>query len=199
MSTKIKNPIFAHGSETAIRSLIASGDIKYPAYLWFTNNNTYNLLDKYGKIETIGFPKLTGTLENEIILSDLMDGIYYVQGQYRIVAGSEPVFLAASYIIVLVGNNGNKVRRITADDFEDYTIENGEIVSKSSMLTEDYLVQHHYATEGYVDTVVAAMEESLKTELTEYFGYLLPGMVSNEIDRQIQPIDQEDIIDIFPV
>lgn len=197
MSTKIKNPIFAHGSEAAIKSLIESGEIKYPAYLWYTDSRTYNFLNKKGQIESVGFPKLIGTLENEIILADLPDGIYYVQGQYRVVSGSEPTFLAASYIVVLVGNNGNKVRRITADDFEDYTIENGEIISKSSMLTEDYLIQHHYATEGYVDTAVAAMEESLKTELTEYFGYVLPGMVANEIDRQIQPIDEEDIEDIF--
>lgn len=197
MAKKIKNPIFAHGTRAAIQSLIESGDIKYPAYLWYTDDNTYNFLDKSGKIEKADFPKLTGTLENQIILADLNDGIYYVKGQYKVTEKAETVHLAASYVIVLIGDNGNKVRRITADDFEDYTIKDGEIIDTSHLLTESYLVEHKYATEGYVNAKVAAMEASLKSDLTEYFGYALPGMVSAEIDKQIKGIPQSDIRKIF--
>lgn len=197
MSKKIKNPIFAHGSESAILALIQSGEIKYPAYLWYTDKNTYNFLDKNGKIETIDFPKLEGTLDDMIILSDLFEGIYYIKGVYKITASDNTIYSAGSYIIVLVGNNGNKVRRITADDFEDYTIEDGQIVSTSSLVTSDYLDENGYVTDTWVDEKLAALKVSMMNELKAYISDILPIMVSNEIDRQIKPIDTEDIDDLF--
>ena len=197
MSKKIKNPIFAHGTESAIKSLIQSGEIKYPAYLWYTDDCTYNFLDKYGKIEKCDFSKLTGTLDDMIILSDLFEGIYYIKGVYKVTQSDNTIYSAGSYIIVIVGNNGNKVRRITFDEFEDYTIEDGQIVSTSSLVTSDYLEDNGYVTDTWVDEQLEALKISMKNELKAYISDILPIMVSQEIDRQITHIDNEDIDDLF--
>ena len=197
MARKIKNPIFAHGSEANIKALIESGEIKYPAYLWYSDKFTYNFLNKNGKIETVDFPKLTGTLDDMIILCDLSEGIYYVQGQYKITPNDTTIYSAGSYIIIMVGNNGNKIRRITADDFEDYTIESGEIISTSSLVTSDYLVEQGYVTDVWVDEKLVALEESMKRDLKAYISDILPVLVAREVDLQVQPIEDEDIEEIF--
>ena len=163
----------------------------HPAYLWYTDKKTYNFLNKSGLIETADFPKLTGTASDEIVLSDLPSGIYYVNGQYRVAPGSEPVYHSNPYAIIIVGNNGNKVRRITDSNFEDYTIENDVIINKSEMLTEAYLIEHHYATEDYVNTQIAVMAQTLEDEITEHVSRMIPAIVSADIDRQVKPITGE--------
>ena len=195
MSRKIKNPIFAHGTESAIQSLISSHEITYPAYLWYTDKNTYNFLDKEGNIECIDFPKLTGTLDDKVILSELGNGIFYIKGQYKITASDQTVYSAGSYIIVIV--DGPKIRRITADEIETCTIQSGAITARDTVVTAQYLEDNGYATEDYVDTAIEAAEATLMADVKDYIDETLPDMIESQIDAQITSIDDNDIEELF--
>ena len=162
----MKAPVFAYGTMDALVKAIEKGKIKYPAYVWLKDTLQYAFVNKELGIEVVGLPKLTGTLDNQIVLSELDGGVYEVKGQYQVVDGAETVFLSASYIIVIVRHRDNetKVRIITADNIFDFTVVNGEIVETDQNVTVKYLTEHEYVTETQVDDKIAAMAITLEQE-----------------------------------
>lgn len=203
----MKAPVFAYGTLEKLQAAVQSGKLQYPSYCWIADTSQYAFVNKKGVIEYTGIPKLTGTLDNQIVLSDLTDGVYEITGQHVIVEGSDPTFLSASYIIAIVATDGTtkKIRRITADEMTDYDVSDSAISNTSVYVTSDYLEQHHYATEGYVDVKMEAMKTSIENELKEYIGGIIDEQVKTlvseyvpeEVERQIQPVDQEDIRGLF--
>ena len=130
-----------------------------------------------------------------IILSSLEDGLYQIKGQHKITPTHETVFTSFSPIIVVIQtiNNKKKIRRITADELTTYTVENDMSVRVNEVATKDYLDEHHYATESYVDAKVAAMEQVIMDNVEA----VLPSMVEAKIDEIIGDIDDNDIEDLF--
>ena len=199
----MKNPVFAYGTLEKLKSAVESGRLTYPAYCWVHDTLQYAFVNKNGLIELVGIPKLTGTLDEEIILSNLSDGIYQVQGQHRITETSEPVYLSASYILVIIATDGEtkKVRRITADEIENYDVSEGEAIPVKGYITSDYLIENGYTTETYVDEKTAALEISLRTELKQYVDSVVAEQVATlvpeEIDKYIQTVPESDVNDLF--
>lgn len=201
----MKNPVFAYGTYAKLQSAVEKGKVKYPTYCWVHDRLQYAFVNKDGGIELVGIPKLVGTLDNELILSELKDGVYLIKGQHRITEDSEPVFLAASYIIAIVATSGltKKVRRITVDDVEDYDVSGGIVTKNTKVVTTEYLDENHYVTEGYVDRAMEALRISLETELKDYVDSIIAEQVAailpEELDKILQPYSLEDIRDLFDV
>ena len=200
----MKNPVFAYGTYAKLESAVRSGKVKYPTYCWVHDSLQYAFVNKNGDIELVGLPKLTGTLKNEIILSELVDGVYLIKGQHRIAESSETVYLSASYIIAIVATDGlnKKVRRITVDQIEDYTVDpTGEPTKSDGYVTAQYLTDHHYVTDAYVDEKIVALEISLKTELREYVDAVVAeqvaALVPGEIDKYIGTVPSDDVSALF--
>lgn len=156
----MKTPIFAHGSMEGVLDLIDRGVLKYPSYIWVTDTNQYMFLNKQSTLEKIGIPELTGTLDEVLILVDLPDGIYKVQGQHKITSDSETTFSSGSFIFVIIQtiDGEQKIRRITADEIYDYTIIDGAVAHETTQVTTDYLDTNGYVTD---DDVAAIIEESI--------------------------------------
>lgn len=188
-------PIFAHGTYDNTIQAIEDGKLVYPAYLWISDRKQYGFLNKHGDLELISIPEYTGTSEDMIILSSLEDGLYQIKGQHKITPTHETVFTSFSPIIVVIQtiNNKKKIRRITADELTTYTVENDMSVRVNEVATKDYLDEHHYATESYVDAKVAAMEQVIMDNVEA----VLPSMVEAKIDEIIGDIDDNDIEDLF--
>lgn len=188
-------PIFAHGTYDNTIQAIEDGKLVYPAYLWISDRKQYGFLNKHGDLELICIPEYTGTSEDMIILSSLEDGLYQIKGQHKITPTYETVFTSFSPIIVVIQtiNNKKKIRRITADELTTYTVENDMSVRVNEVATKDYLDEHHYATESYVDAKVAAMEQVIMDNVEA----VLPSMVEAKIDEMIGDIDDNDIEDLF--
>lgn len=201
----MKNPVFAYGTYANLQAAIEKGKIKYPTYCWLHDRLQYAFVNKDGDIELVGIPKLIGTLDNELILSELKDGVYLIKGQHRITETSEPVFLAASYIIAIVATSGltKKVRRITVDDIEDYDVTGGIITKNTKTVTVEYLEENHYVTEGYVDRAMEALRITLEAEMKEYVDSIIAEQVAailpEELDKILQPYTLDDIRDLFDV
>lgn len=199
----MKAPVFAYGTMDALEKAVAKGKIKYPAYVWLKDTLQYAFINKEQQIELVGLPKLTGTLENQLILSDLAGGVYEIKGQYKVTENAETVFLSASYVIAIVKRieNGAKVRLITADDVYDFTTEGGEITDTDKNVTVNYLVEHHYTTEQQVDDKIAVMEVTLREELLNYVDEIIADQIAallpEELDKILQPYTLDDIRNLF--
>lgn len=199
----MKAPVFAYGTYAKLEDAVSKGKVKYPTYCWVSDRLQYAFVNKYGQIEIVGLPKLTGTLENEIIMSNLTDGVYEIKGQHRIAEGTEPVYLSASYIMGIVSSDGDtkKVRRITADDIEDWNVTNGEAERSQIYATDKYLEEKGYMTETAVDNKIAAMQETLEEEMKDYVDSIIAEQVAElvpeYIDLYIETVPLVDVEDLF--
>ena len=195
----MKNQVMVHGSASAIQKLIDKGKIKYPVTLWNTTNHTYGYLNENGVIEEIGIPKYIGTYENEVVLSELDDGIYRIQGQHRITSTDETVFLSASDIFVIVSTSDDvrHIRRITADEIGDYHVFNGEITFKDFVVTESYLKEQGYVDEATLDAKLIVLEALIKEDLKSYIDEHVQELVDQAIDVGIQNVGDDAIEDLF--
>lgn len=201
----MKAPVFAYGTMDALVTAVEKGKIKYPSYIWLKDTLQYAFVNKNQEIEVVGLPKLTGTLEKQLILSELNGGVYEIKGQYKVTEDAETVFLSASYVIAIVKQttNGAKVRLITADDVLDFTTEGGEITDTDKNVTEKYLIEHGYVTETQVDEKIAVMEVTLKEELIDYVNDIIADQIAvllpEELDKILQPYSLDDIQALFDI
>lgn len=192
-------PIFTHGTYANTIKAIQEGKIKYPAYCWIDDVEQYGFLNKQNQLETIGIPILTGTLENKIILSALYDGLYQVKGQHTITADYPTTFDCSSPILVVIQTIGGmkRIRRITADELSVYTINEDLSVSVDEVATKDYLDEKGYATEAYLDAKIEVLKAELEDEIEELVTPVVEPLVRSIIDEEIQPEDDQEIIDLF--
>ena len=146
-------PILTHGTYENTIEAISDGRIKYPAYCWLTDVEQYGFLNRDNELETIGTPCFEGTQESPIILSDLQDGIYEVKGYHKIVPSDASALNTDSRIFVVIesANEIQKIRRITPDDLNTYTVQNETVTNIDAVATESYLDSHGYITQSDID------------------------------------------------
>lgn len=195
----MKSPVFAHGRMENVRRAIENGTLKYPSYVWIDDTDQYAFLNKYEQLEICGIPQLVGTLENQIILSLLDDGLYQVKGNHKITANDPTTFLSASYVLCVVQtiDNQKKVKRITADEIVDYVIEEDLTVTKDAIATEKYLEQKGYADEDYIDAKIAALKLEIEDEIEVLVEPVIEPIVDRLLDIKIGSIDNQEIEDLF--
>lgn len=195
----MKAPIFTHGTYENTIKAIQEGKIKYPAYCWLTNIEQYGFLNKNNELETIGIPVLTGTIEKQIILSELNDGLYEIKGQYKITSESETIFFSFAPIscIIQTIDEVKKIKHITSNEIVDYTIANDEI-SSDTYITESYLRDHGYVTEDYVNLRIEALKQEIEDEIETLIEPVIRPMVEEVIDEDIQNVSDEEIESLFP-
>ncbi len=195
----MKAPVFTHGTYENTIKAIQEGKIKYPAYCWITDKEQYGFLNKNNELETIGIPLLTGTIEKQIILSELDDGLYEIKGQYKITSESETIFFSFAPIscIVQTIDEVKKIKHITSNEIVDYTIINEEI-SSDTYITESYLRDHGYVTEDYVNLRIEALKREIEDEIGTLIEPVIRPMVEEVIDEDIQNVSDEEIESLFP-
>lgn len=199
----MRAPVFAYGTYASLVQAIADGKIKYPTYCWLKDTLQYAFVNKQGEIELVGIPKLTGTLDHEIIMCKLHDGVYEIRGQHKIAESAETVYLSASYIVGIVASDGDtkKIRRITADDIDDWEVVNGVATKVRTYVTDNYLEEKGYMTETAVDAKIAVMQETLEQEMKDYVDSIIAEQVAElvpeYIDLYIGTVPPEDVQDMF--
>ena len=105
----------------------------YKLYLADGIPGDWNVLPSWGKPDQFSYNELSdvplinkvGTTEDVIILNELADGIYAVQGKFRITATLPKIYTAASPELVFVQNSGTVVKRISGQDIISYDITGG--------------------------------------------------------------------------
>ena len=192
-------PIFTHGTYANTIKAIEEGKIKYPAYLWMTDVQQYGFLNKNNELEVIGIPELTGTEENEIILSLLNDGLYQIKGKHKITANDETTYYSMSPILCVVQtiDGQKKVKRITADTIEDCVVGDDLSVTRETVATQEWIQAQGYADKTYLDYKIEVLKQELEDEIEELVRPVVYPMVTQIINDEIKNVPIEDIEDLF--
>lgn len=192
-------PIFTHGTYANTIKAIEEGKIKYPAYCWMTDVQQYGFLNKNNELEVIGIPELTGTEENEIILSLLNDGLYQIKGKHKITANDETTYYSMSPILCVIQtiDGQKKVKRITADTIEDCVVGDDLSVTRETVATQEWIQAQGYANEAYLDYKIEILKQELEDEIEELVRPVVYPMVTQIINDEIKNVPIEDIEDLF--
>ena len=195
----MKYPVFAHGTMANVKKAIATGKIKYPAYCWIDDTDQYSFLNKNGELEVCGIPKKSGTLDNTLILSDLSDGLYQINGQYKITSTGETTYSSSTDVITIIQtkNNIKRICTITADDIITYSVDSELNITEDSVVTKNYLQSKGYASTDYVNSSLSALETKITTELYSYIDTELDRRIEEQIDNNILPVDNSDVRNLF--
>lgn len=132
--------------------------------------------------------RLTGTLDNPIMVESLNSGIYMIDGQYRISEGLETVFLSSVSNLFLVEKDTSKIviKKISAAETITYTIIDG-VVTISTVATTDLL--KNYATTEYVTSQISALEiltkEDVEGYVTDFINQSLDTLVESKIEEKL--------------
>ena len=192
-------PIFTHGTLKNTQKAIIEGKIKYPAYCWCVDVSQYGFINKYNQLELIGIPTKVGTSDDIVILSSLEDGLYQIKGLHKITARHSKTFDSDSFIFAVVQTIGEtkKVRRITADELTEYTIEEDLSVTENEVITKEYLDDEGYITEEDLEHEIDILRDELEDEIVEFIPVLVDPLVREIISEEIGSSSQESIDALF--
>lgn len=149
---------------------------------------------------------IIGTLDKPIIITTLSSGLYKVKGQYKISDLEETIYLSADGDLFVVETN--YIKRITKDSINNYII-NGNSIIKETYITDEYLLSNGYTTTDYVDSKVAALEESIRTDIQSYVEETVEDVITQKVDviiderldakldEKIQPVSNDDVTNLF--
>lgn len=148
---------------------------------------------------------LTGTLDKKIIVDELDSGTYYIDGIYKISEKEDSQYASAVKNIFLVERIDEKVyiKKLSAVGITDYTVD--DTVSRSDVVTIDYLKENGYITSDYVDTRLSELDyitkEEAETYITEVINNTVDDLVDKKIDQKLdeklQPVSNEQVYDLF--
>jgi hypothetical protein len=149
-----------------------------------------------------------GTFETPVILSTLDTGVYNIFGKYKITTDDETEYLTGERRLVLVHNMGatTTIKVVTADGIMDFIISNDEII-RDKYLTLNYLNEHGYTTEEYVNERIKELDLISRTELDDYvkdyIDNVLEEMIEEKLDnalsKKFQDIPDSEIYELFDI
>lgn len=183
--------------EGQIVSIIFEGN--YCAYIvnrringkfFVTPLNVYSGVVDYNTLGNRPINNLAGTIDKPIDIACLDSGQYKIQGQYKI---GETTYISANSNIFLIEHNDEStyIKKISANDITDYTIDiNGQVTS-SVVPTTEWLASQGYVTEQYVDLKIAALEYITKEEIEEYVSNIVLQNIDATVNTRIDQIINE--------
>ena len=166
---------------------------KYSAYIvnqdpngvYFATNLSADNID-YNNLGNRPIKNLVGTLDIPITIGNLDTGMYKVKGQYKISATDITTYLSADgdLFIVELSTTEKFIKRFTKDTIQDYVISDSSI-EKKTYVTDKYLTDNGYSTTAYVDSKLAAFEESIRQNVQEYVEQTVEQIIEQKVDAII--------------
>ena len=121
----------------------------------------------YNDLADVPVVNKAGEMGAEVVLSDLDDGSYSINGNYIIGGSFTTTFIASSNVMVLVESDENYkyITRLGAKQVCVYkfNIATGEVV-KDEYVTESWITEQGYTTKTYVDEAIEALYQRLANE-----------------------------------
>ena len=187
--------------EGQVVAILANG--KYTGYIVNKNkdNEFYvSPLSDPGEIDydTLGNRPIinkVGTLDDPITVADLEDGTYKIKGQYKLSGNATTIYLSTQDNFFLVRkdieNNITYIKKISATDITDYTINSDGSISASTIPTAKMLKD--YATKTYVEERLAALDFITKGEVESF----VTQTVTEILNSQLNTLVEEKVNDIY--
>ena len=171
---------------------ILNGD-KYTAYVVNQDSNgVYSATTlsaenvNYNNLGNRPIENLIGTLDTPIMISSLDTGMYKVKGQYKISATDITTYLSTDGDLFIIEESDTEkfIKRFTKDTIQDYVIsDNG--IEKRTYVTDKYLLDNGYSTTSYVDSKLAAFEESIRQDIRTYVEQTVEDIITEKVDEII--------------
>ena len=152
--------------------------------------------------DTLGHKPITnlyGLVSNPIVLDQQADGIYSVNGNYKISDNLDTVFSSVSnnmFIVSHLDNGTVKIKKIGAEEMIDYSISN-ENVTQYIVPTTEWLEKQGYASKEYVDTKIAALDFMTKNDAEIYITEILDSVIDEKISNKFEATTDREIVGIF--
>lgn len=169
--------------------------------------NAYSGSVDYDTLQHQPITNLTGDISSPIILENQKDGIYKVNGIYKISNNLDTVFSSVNNNLFIVSNADDGtvyVKKIGSDEIIDYTI-NESTITSAVVPTTQWLESQGYITEKYVDKKLEALGIITQKEVEDYVQNIVLATIDNTVDQRIEiklgekfeATTEREIVDIF--
>lgn len=195
--------------EGQIVAILQENDEKYSGYI--VNKNKVgefyvSPLSESGQIDydSLGNKPVInkiGTLDSPITVDQLEDGIYKIRGQYKLTESAITIYLSSNdnFFLVKTENDITYIKKISAMDITDYTVNSDGSISASTIPTTKIL--KNYATKSYVDDKIAALDLLTKDDVTTYVADIINNTIDEKIETKVNemytPADNAEIQQLF--
>lgn len=195
--------------EGQIVAILQENDEKYSGYI--VNKNKIgefyvSPLSESGQIDydSLGNKPVInkiGTLNSPITVDQLEDGIYKIRGQYKLTESAITIYLSSNdnFFLVKTENDITYIKKISAMDITDYTVNSDGSISASTIPTTKIL--KNYATKSYVDDKIAALDLLTKDDVTTYVADIINNTIDEKIETKVNemytPVDNAEIQQLF--
>lgn len=195
--------------EGQIVAILQENDEKYSGYI--VNKNKVgefyvSPLSESGQIDydSLGNKPVInkiGTLNSPITVDQLEDGIYKIRGQYKLTESAITIYLSSNdnFFLVKTENDITYIKKISAMDITDYTVNSDGSISASTIPTTKILKD--YATKSYVDDKIAALDLLTKDDVTTYVADIINNTIDEKIETKVNemytPADNAEIQQLF--
>lgn len=176
--------------EGQIVAILQENDEKYSGYIVNKNKVGEFYVSPLSESSQIDYDSLgnkpvinkIGTLNSPITVDQLEDGIYKIRGQYKLTESAITIYLSSNdnFFLVKTENDITYIKKISAMDITDYTVNSDGSISASTIPTTKIL--KNYATKSYVDDKIAALDLLTKDDVTTYVA----DIINNTIDEKIE-------------
>ena len=166
---------------------------KYSAYIvnqdpngvYFATALSADNID-YNTLGNRPIENLVGTLDTPIMISNLDTGMYKVKGQYKISSSDITTYLSTDgdLFIIEVSATEKFIKRFTKDTIQDCVISDSG-VEKKVYVTDKYLIDNGYSTTTYVDSKLAAFEETIRQDIQTYVEQTVEQVIEQKVDAII--------------
>ena len=189
--------------EGQIVAILQENDEKYSGYIV---NKNVSPLSESGQIDydSLGNKPVInkiGTLNSPITVDQLEDGIYKIRGQYKLTESAITIYLSSNdnFFLVKTENDITYIKKISAMDITDYTVNSDGSISASTIPTTKIL--KNYATKSYVDDKIAALDLLTKDDVTTYVADIINNTIDEKIETKVNkmytPADNAEIQQLF--
>lgn len=168
----------------------------YQAYIVNKNNagrfyvsaiSVYNASDiDYNEIGNRPIEQISGNIENPVIISNQNDGLYKVEGAFKISDGLTTIFQSRNGDLISVSHNTNttEVKVITSGSITDYLVDNnGIVIDRKIYATREWIESQGYASEQYLDAKLEAMELITRQEALVYIRELVQEGINEAVNQ----------------
>lgn len=166
---------------------------KYSAYIvnqdpngiYFATALSVENID-YNTLGNRPIKNLVGTLDSPIMISSLDTGMYKVKGQYKVSTTDITTYLSTDGDLFIIEESATEklIKRFTKDTIQDYVISDSG-VEKKTYITDKYLTDNGYSTTAYVDSKLAAFEETIKQDIRTYVEQTVEDVITEKVDEII--------------
>ena len=141
-----------------------------------------------------------GNINSPIILFNLDNGVYMINGQYKLSNNYETIFAASQKILFLINSDEvNKyITKILGNKISIYTINlESEQIIEENYATEEWVAKQGYATESYVTQAI----NDLYNEISEKILITKVSQLENDVGyltaNDISKISNDFITNLF--